>query len=99
MTEAMKGIVDGYVRRSNRTALEDLVAHHRLLLKGLEAQSNGPGMDINAPMVRVIEEEIAIINAGLERLCDPIVLINCRGYRNAVGGSAPLARLLFSNAA
>jgi hypothetical protein len=70
MTEAMKGIVDGYVRLSNRTALEDLVAHHRLLLKGLEAQSNGPGpgADVSAPMVRVIEGEIAIINAGLERL-------------------------------
>jgi hypothetical protein len=44
---------------------EDLVAHHRLLLKGLEG---GPGADISAPMVRVIEQEIAIINAGLERL-------------------------------
>jgi hypothetical protein len=68
MTEAIKGIVDGYVCLSNRTALEDLVAHHRLLLKGLQAQSHGPGVDISAPMVRVIEQEIAIINAGLERL-------------------------------
>jgi hypothetical protein len=38
------------------------------LLKGLEAQSDGLGAGISAPMVRVIEQEIAIINAGLERL-------------------------------
>ena len=68
MTEAMKGIVDGYVRVTNRAALEGLVAHHRLVLKGLEAQSDGRGADISTPMIRVIEQEIAIINAGLERL-------------------------------
>ena len=64
----MKSIVDGYVRLANRTALEGLIAHHRQLLKELDAQAKASEADLTAPMVKVIEEEMAIIDLGLERL-------------------------------
>ena len=65
MSEAMKAIVGGYVRLADRGALEGLEAHHRLLL--LAMRSNGDA-ELNGPMTRVIEEEIAIIEAGLQEL-------------------------------
>ena len=65
MSEVMKVIVGGYVRLADRGALEGLEAHHRLLL--LAMRSNGDA-ELNGPMTRVIEEEIAIIEAGLQKL-------------------------------
>jgi hypothetical protein len=64
MSEAMKAIVGGYVRLADRGALEGLEAHRRLLL--LAMRSNGDA-ELNAPMTRVIAEEIAIIEAGLQK--------------------------------
>ena len=49
----MKSIVDGYVRLANRTALEGLIAHHRQLLKELDAQAKASEADLTAPMVKV----------------------------------------------
>jgi hypothetical protein len=68
MSEAMKAIVGGYVRLADRGALEGLKAHHRLLLKELATRLSGADADLDAPMTRVIEEEITIIEAGLQKL-------------------------------
>jgi hypothetical protein len=66
MSEAMKLIVDGYVRLSDRQALEDLIAQHQRLLADLKARSSGV-IDISIS-VGQIEREIAVIAEGLAKL-------------------------------
>jgi hypothetical protein len=65
MTKAIEGIVDAYVRLGNRQALEDLRMHRRKLAVDLKG-SQGP-YDFSLPLGQ-IDEEIAAIDAGLERL-------------------------------
>ena len=66
MSEAMKLIVDGYVRLSDRQALEDLIAQHQRLLADLKARSSGV-IDISISIGQ-IEREIAVIAEGLAKL-------------------------------
>jgi hypothetical protein len=66
MSQAMKLIVDGYVRLSDRQALEDLIAQHQRLLANLEARSSGV-IDISISIGQ-IEREIAVIAEGLAKL-------------------------------
>jgi hypothetical protein len=66
MSKAMEQIVRVYVRHLNRRALEDLRKHRQKLALELRARAR-PGYDFGLP-IRQINEEIAVIEAGLERL-------------------------------
>jgi hypothetical protein len=65
MLEAIKLIVDGYVKLSARKALDDLKAHRRRLAAELR-QINGT-VDLSSS-IRQLETEIEIIEEGLEKL-------------------------------
>ena len=62
---AMRNIVDTYVRYGNRKALDELRAHRERLIAGLKTLT-GP-YDISKP-IALIEDEIAVIEAGLAKL-------------------------------
>jgi hypothetical protein len=64
MKNAIERIVDAYVRLNDRQALEDLIAHRRKLAADLAGRWN---YDISVPL-RQIDDEIAVIEAGLQRL-------------------------------
>jgi hypothetical protein len=66
MSKAMKQIVQVYVRHLNRRALEDLRKHRQKQALELRAQAR-PAYDFGLP-IRQINEEIAVVEAGLERL-------------------------------
>ncbi len=67
MPSAIELIVDGYVRLSNRPALEDLRTHRERLVADLKSrQSQGGAFDYSKSITQ-IEEEIAVIEAGLEK--------------------------------
>jgi hypothetical protein len=66
MSKAMELIVQVYVRHQNRRALEDLRKPQQKLALELRARAR-PGYDFSLP-VRQINEEIAVIEAGLEQL-------------------------------
>ena len=65
MSEAMKLIVDGYVKLSARKALDDLNAHRRRLATELRS-INGP-FDLSSS-IRQLEKEIEVIEEGLAKL-------------------------------
>ena len=63
----MELIVASYVKVRDRRALVDLLAHRRKVLADLQAVSG-----INpANAVQAVQDEIAIIEAGLEELKPP----------------------------
>jgi hypothetical protein len=64
MSEAIQRIVDAYVRYNNRRALEDLMMHRQRLAIDLKSRA---GFDFSLP-IQQVDEEIAVIEAGLERL-------------------------------
>ena len=64
MSEAIQQIVDAYVRLNNRRALEDLRMHRQRMAVDLKSRT---GFDLSLP-IRQIDEEIAVMEAGLERL-------------------------------
>jgi hypothetical protein len=66
MDKAIERIVDAYVRLQNRKALEDLRTHRQRLLSDLKSRSDLV-YDVSGP-VRLLEDELAVIDAGLERL-------------------------------
>jgi hypothetical protein len=66
MSKAIELIVQVYVRHQNRRALEDLRKHRQRLALDLKARAR-PGYDFSLP-TRQINEEIAVIEAGLQRL-------------------------------
>jgi hypothetical protein len=66
MSEAMKLIVDGYVRLNNRQALKDVLGHRLKIGKRLKEQSKS-WVDVTSSL-RLIDEEIAEIQAGLDQL-------------------------------
>jgi hypothetical protein len=66
MDKAIELIVDAYVRLQNRKALEDLRTHRRRLLADLKGRSSSV-YDLSGP-IRQLEDELAVIDAGLQRL-------------------------------
>jgi hypothetical protein len=64
MKKAIEQIADVYVRLNNRRALEDLRMHRQRLAVDLKPRTD---YDFSLPIGH-IEEEIAVIEAGLERL-------------------------------
>lgn len=67
MSNAVQMIVAGYIKVRDRRALADLLAHRRKVLTELQAVTG-----INpASSVAAVQDEIAIIEAGLEELRPP----------------------------
>jgi hypothetical protein len=64
MPRAIEQIVDSYVRLKNRRGLDQLMMHRQRLAVELKSRS---GYDFILPIGQ-IDEEIAIIEAGLSRL-------------------------------
>ena len=64
MSNAIAQIVDAYVRLKNRRGLDELMMHRQRLAVELKSRS---GFDFGRPISQ-IDEEIAIIEAGLSRL-------------------------------
>ncbi len=64
MPSAIEQIVDIYVRLKNRRGLDELMMHRQRLAVSLKSRS---GYDFSLPIGQ-IEEEIAVIEAGLGRL-------------------------------
>jgi hypothetical protein len=64
MPRAIEQIVDSYVRLKNRRGLDELMMHRQRLAVELKSKS---GYDFSLPIGQ-IDEEIAIIEAGLSRL-------------------------------
>ena len=65
MSEAIERIVGAYVKLENRKALEDMKAHRQHLVT--EIKSFRGVIDVTSS-VRQLEDEIAIIDAGLAKL-------------------------------
>jgi hypothetical protein len=64
MPSAIEQIVDAYVRLKNRRGLDELMMHRQRLAVELKSRS---GFDFSRPIGQ-IDEEIAIIEAGISRL-------------------------------
>ncbi len=69
MSSAMELIVDGFMRLQDRTSLENLRMHRRRLAVDLKATR---GLDCRKSIAQ-IDEDIVIIEAGLEKLSGPAV--------------------------
>jgi hypothetical protein len=67
MPSAIEQIVETYVRLKNRRGLDQLMMHRQRLAIDLKSRS---GYDFSLPISQV-DEEIAIIEAGLSRLKSP----------------------------
>jgi hypothetical protein len=65
---AIEQIVGIYVRYNNRTTLEKLRSHRQKLLFDLKTKS--PDFD-SSHLIKQLEDEIAVINSGLEKLPNP----------------------------
>jgi len=66
MSEAMKWIVDGFAKLSNRQALNDLKANHCRMATELKSRRGG-ALDLSSP-IRQLEDEIRVVEEGLARL-------------------------------
>ena len=66
MSEAMKLIVDGYVKLGARKELDDLKAHHCRLANELYSRRGGV-FDLSSS-IKQLDDEIAVIDAGLTML-------------------------------
>jgi hypothetical protein len=66
MSEAVKVIVDAYVKLNDRHALEDLRDHRQRMRKRLEEKAGGL-FDLSRH-IRTCDEELEIIESGLARL-------------------------------
>jgi uncharacterized small protein (DUF1192 family) len=77
----MELIVDAYVRLGNRRALEDLRLHRQKLAVDLKGTT---GFDFSLLPISQLEEELAVIEKGLERL-------HAEGAGTAAGEDGPSA--------
>ena len=66
MSEAMKWIVDGFVKLNNRQALNDLKANHCRMATELKSRCGGV-FDLSSP-IKQLEDEIRVVEEGLARL-------------------------------
>ena len=66
MSEAMKWIVNGFVKLNNRQALDDLKASHCRKATELKSRRGG-ALDLSSP-IRQLEDEIRVVEDGPARL-------------------------------
>jgi hypothetical protein len=67
MSTAISSIVDGYVRRKNRKALEDLREHRQRLKVNLFLMGQERDYRVDQTL-RFFDDDLAVIEAGIERL-------------------------------
>jgi hypothetical protein len=67
MSDAMRLIVDGYVRLGFSNALEDLLNHRRAMARQLQFRSTGREFNLEA-LTTTIDKEIALIEEGIEKI-------------------------------
>ena len=65
MSEAMRLIVDGYLKLKNRDALEEMRAHRQRLRKQLDERPPG-GIDAGSAM-EALDEDLRVIEAAINR--------------------------------
>jgi hypothetical protein len=66
LSRAIEQIINAYVRYNNRAALDNLKLHRQKMLIDIRAR---PPSDYDWSLITSdIEEDLALINAGLERL-------------------------------
>jgi hypothetical protein len=65
LSRAIEKIVDAYVRYNNRPALDKLKLHRQKMLIDIRMRSRDYDWSL---LTSTIEEELAVINAGLDRL-------------------------------
>ena len=66
LSRAIEQIINAYVRYNNRAALDNLKLHRQKMLIDIRAR---PPSDYDRSLITSdIEEDLALINAGLERL-------------------------------
>ena len=68
MLEAIERIVGAYVRLRNRKALEDMKSHRQRLVTEIKAFHGVIDVRLS---IRQLEDEIAVIDAGLGKLDAP----------------------------
>jgi hypothetical protein len=78
MAPAIQGIVDTYLRLKNRRAIEDLLIHRRRISIDLKGRK---GYDFSRPIAQ-IDEEIAIIEAALDKLGPSDISLATRSLMN-----------------
>ena len=83
MSEAIKSIVDTYIRLGTCQPLEDMLDHRRSLSRQLQFRSLGAAFDVSA-LTSLIDVEIAVIEQGIERIKSPHSAINSE-ERSAIG--------------
>jgi hypothetical protein len=69
MSEAMKLIVNSYVKLGSIEALEDMLDHRRRIARQLQFRSIS-GYDLSI-LTTVVDKEIALIEEGIQRMKDP----------------------------
>ena len=66
MSEAMRLIVDGYVKLGARKELDDLKAHHCRMANELKSRRGGV-FDLSSS-IKQLDDELAVIQEGLAKL-------------------------------
>jgi hypothetical protein len=67
MSNAMESIVNGYVRMKNRTVLEEMRMHRHRLKVGLYLHGEEQRYNVG-PAIRSLDDDLFLIEAGIERL-------------------------------
>jgi hypothetical protein len=69
MSSAMDSIVDAYVRLKNRAALEEMRMHRHRLKVNLFLHGEERRYDVS-PAIRSFDDDLSVIEAGIERCRD-----------------------------
>jgi hypothetical protein len=69
MSEAMKWIVDGFVKLGARKELDDMKAHYSRLATELKSRRGGV-FDLSTS-IKQLDDELAVITRGLAKLDTP----------------------------
>jgi sulfur relay (sulfurtransferase) DsrC/TusE family protein len=70
MSDAMESIVNAYVRMNNRAVLEEMRIHRHRLKISLYLRDEERRYNVS-PAVRSLQDDLSVIEAGIERLQDP----------------------------
>ena len=83
MSEAMRLIVDSYVKLGSNKALEDMLDHRRRIARQLQFRSIS-GYDLSI-LTTMVDKEIALIEEGIPEDKRPIGATRCRAKDRAAG--------------
>ena len=69
MSDAMESIVNAYVRMNNRPVLEEMRMHRHRLKMSLYWRGEEQRYNVS-PAIRSLQDDLSVIEAGIERLQD-----------------------------